>query len=221
MSDQIEIIASEPHGILGTLDELLRRPMAGFVRARSGAPVGPWALRVCAGSIVCCALYGAASGFFQGGAQVAVAAIKAPLIIVLSAALCIPSLYVFSTLGGAPLTRERFVVTLAGFFGLLGLILIALLPIEWLFSVSSRSLAFVVWLHLMLWGLAVAFGGRFLRAALPELSRGAVFLWLMLFCVVSFQVTTFVRPTLWRAPAGAVFEDGKLFFIDHFLRVID
>jgi hypothetical protein len=221
MSDQIEIVAPEPRGILSTLDELLRRPMAGFVRARSGAPVGPWALRVCAGSIVCCVLYGAAGGFFQGGAQVAVAAIKAPLIIVLSAALCMPSLYVLSTIGGAALTRERFVVTLAAFFGLLGLILVALLPIEWLFSVSSRSLAFVVWLHVALWGLAVSFGGRFLRAALPELSGGVVLLWLMLFCVVSFQVTTFVRPTLWRAPAGAVFEDGKLFFIDHFLRVID
>ena len=156
-----------------------------------------------------------------GGAQVAIAALKAPLIVAWSAALCVPSLYVFGALGGAALTRERFVVTLAGFFGLLGLVLVALLPIEWLFSVSSQSLAFVVWLHLLLWGLAVVFGGRFLRAALPEVSGGALLLWLTLFCVVSFQVTTFVRPTLWRAPAGAVFEDGKLFFLDHFRHVID
>jgi len=221
MADHVEIVATEPRGVLGALDELLRRPMAGFVRARSGMAVGPWALRVCAGSLGCCVLYGAASGFFQGGSQVAIAALKAPLIVAWSAAFCIPSLYVFGALGGAALTRERCVVTLAGFFGLLGLVLAALLPIEWLFSVSSRSLPFVVWLHLLVWGVAIVLAGRFLRAALPEVSGRALLLWLALFCVVSFQVTTFVRPTLWRTPAGAVFENGKLFFLDHFRRVME
>jgi len=220
MPEQMEIVPPEPRGILSALDELLRRPMAGFYRARSGVPVGPWAMRVLAGSLISCVLYGAASGFFQGGTQVALGAVKAPIIVAFSAALCIPSLYVFGSIAGASLTRERFVVTLAGFLGLLGLILVGLLPIEWLFSVSSKSLPFVVWLHLLVWTLAIVFAARFLRAAIPEMPTGALMLWLILFCIVTFQVTTFVRPTLWREPASPVFDRGKLFFFDHFRHVV-
>jgi hypothetical protein len=46
--------------------------------------------------------------------------------------------------------------------------------------------------------------------------RVGVALWLVLFCVVCFQVTTFMRPTLWREPNAPVIEHGKLFFLDHF-----
>ena len=216
MIQSVDVAAQEPGGVLSTLDELLRKPDAGFARARSGAPVGAWAIRVFAGSLGCCVLYGAASGFFAGGAQIGIAAVKVPIIVAWSVLLCLPSLYVFGLLAGAALTRARFIVTLIGFVGMIALVLVGLLPIEWLFSVSTRSLAFVVWLHLALWGIAVVFGARFLRAALPEIPASAVALWLVLFCVVCFQVTTFMRPTLWREPNAPVFEHGKLFFLDHF-----
>jgi hypothetical protein len=221
MSDSVNVMAREPNGVLGSMDELLRRPTAGFDRACAGAPVGRWAVRVFAGSLSCCVLYGAASGFFAGGSQIAIGAVKAPVIIVSSALLCLPSLYVFSMLAGADLTRSRFVVTLIGFLGMLALVLVGLLPIEWLFSVSSKSLEFVVWLHLVLWIIAVVFGARFLRASLPEVSGGAMFLWLVLFCAVSFQVTTFLRPTLWREPNAPIVERGKLFFLDHFNHAVE
>jgi hypothetical protein len=216
MGDSVDVMMYEPRGMLGSLDELLRRPTAGFERARAGAPIGGWALRVLAGSLACCVLYGAASGFFAGGAQIGIAAVKAPIIVAWSALLCLPSLYVFGLLAGASLTQSRFIVTLVGFVGMLALVLVGLLPIEWLFSVSSKSLAFVVWLHLVLWGIAIVFGARFLRAALPEMPAAAVVLWLALFCVVCFQVTTFLRPTLWREPNAPMVERGKLFFLDHF-----
>jgi hypothetical protein len=216
MGDSVDVMTQEPRGVLGSLDELLRRPTAGFERARAGAPIRAWAVRVLAGSLGCCVLYGAASGFFAGGAQIGIAAVKAPIIVACSALLCLPSLYVFGLLAGASLTQSRFIVTLIGFVGMLALVLVGLLPVEWLFSVSSKSLEFVVWLHLVLWGIAIVFGARFLRAALPEMPAGAVVLWLALFCVVSFQVTTFLRPTLWREPNAPVIERGKLFFFDHF-----
>jgi hypothetical protein len=216
MGDSVDVMVHEPRGVLGSLDELLRRPTAGFERARAGAPIAAWAFRVLAGSLGCCVLYGAASGFFAGGTQIGIAAVKAPIILAWTALLCLPSLYVFGLLAGAALTRSRFIVTLVGFIGMLALVLVGLLPIEWLFSVSSTSLSFVVWLHLVLWGIAMVFGARFLRAALPEMPAMAVLLWLALFCVVCFQVTTFLRPTLWREPNAPLVERGKLFFLDHF-----
>jgi len=220
MTQSVEVAAQEPGGVLSTLDELLRKPDAGFARARAGAPIGGWAIRVFAGSLGCCVLYGAGSGFFAGGAQIGIAAVKAPLIVAWSALLCVPSLYVFGLLAGAALTRARFIVTLIGFVGMLALVLVGLLPIEWLFSVSTHSLAFVVWLHLALWGIAVVFGARFLRAALPEMPASAMLLWPALFCVVCFQVTTFMRPTLWREQNAPVVVRGKLFFLDHFSQAL-
>ena len=220
MTESIDIAAREPGNVLGALDELLRRPDAGFARARAGTPVRAWALRVFAGALGCCVLYGAGSGFFAGGWQIGLAAVKAPLIVAGSALLCVPSLYVFGLLAGAPLTRARFAVTLTGFVGMLALVMAGLLPIEWLFSVSTQSLAFVVWLHLALWTIAIIFGARFLRAAMPEVPTGALMLWLALFCLVSFQVTTFMRPTLWREPHAPVVAPGKLFFLDHFKQAL-
>jgi hypothetical protein len=220
MTESIDIATREPGNVLGALDELLRRPDAGFARARAGTPVRRWALRVFFGALCCWALYGAGSGFFAGGWQIGLAAVKAPLIVAGSALLCVPSLYVFGVLAGAPLTRARFAVTLTGFVGMLALVMAGLLPIEWLFSVSTESLAFVVWLHLALWTIALIFGARFLRAAMPEVPAGPLMLWLALFCLVCFQVTTFVRPTLWRDPNAAVVAHGKLFFLDHFKQAL-
>lgn len=221
MSEAVDVVFREPRGVLASLDELLRRPTAGFERAQAGAPLGAWAARVFCGSLACCALYGAAAGFFAGGAQIGIAAIKAPLIVSASALLCLPSLYIFALLAGAPLTHSRFMVTVIGFVGMLALVMVGLIPIEWLFSVSTTSLGFAVWLHLVLWFIALLFAARFLRASLPEMPKGAMLLWLLLYCVVSFQVATFLRPTLWREPDAPIVDRGKLFFLEHFSNALD
>src|SRR5882757_9576327 len=49
----------------------------------------------------------------------------------------------------------------AGFAGTLGLLLAGLLPIAWLFSLSSRYLLAVTWIHIFLWALALLVGWRF------------------------------------------------------------
>src|SRR4051794_25543797 len=75
------------------------------------------------GAILCYVAYGVAAGFFQGGAQIGVALLKVPLIILGSLALCVPSLYVFTTLSSAELDARGFTNALAGFAGIAGLIL--------------------------------------------------------------------------------------------------
>jgi len=46
-------------------------------------------------------------------------------------------------------------------------------------------------------------------------------LWVILFCLVAFQMTTLLRSTLWRAPGAPMVERGKRSFIEHFSRSID
>jgi hypothetical protein len=209
-----------PAGLVGAFDELLKAPQRLPARARDGGSLRP-ALLLAVGSLAALALYGAAAGFFQGGGQVAVAALKAPLILALSLALCLPSLYIFAALAGAPVSRRLFVQLVAGFAGMVALLLVGLLPISWLFSVSSRSLPFVVWLHLLAWLIAAGFGVRFLSRGLDRQVPGALRVWLLLFLLVSCQVATLLRPVLWRGPDEGLFTRGKLSFFEHLGRVYD
>jgi len=207
-------------GLLGTFNELLTRPLGLLERARGGGNASP--LRLLAGSAVCYVLYGAAAGFFQGGGQIAVAALKAPLIILFALLLCVPSLYVFSAVAGAEWTRRTFPVVVAGFAGTLALILLALLPVNWLFSVSSRRLGSAVFLQFILWFLALGLAWRFLGQSLRVIgARGALVLWLFLFCIVSLQTATFLRPVLERKSGEPLFVSGKKSFLEQMGDIFD
>jgi hypothetical protein len=212
---------TEPRGALGPMNDLLTQPLAVLHRARQGMNFAP--LRLLGGALVCAALYGAAAGFFQGGAQILLGALKAPLIVGLSLLLCLPSLYVFSALTGARWSPRSFLAVVAGFAGTLGLLLVGLLPIIWLFSLSSRYLGMVTWIHILLWVLALLVGWRFLSRALHACgAKGGLALWLLLFILVSFQVTTFLRPVLWRAPGTPLFQaQEKMSFFEHLGHVFD
>lgn len=209
-----------PQGLLGTFNELLTRPLGLLERARSGGSTSPG--RLIAGSVVCYVLYGAAAGFFQGGDQIWVAALKTPLIILFALLLCLPSLYVFSAVGGAEWNRRTFPTVVAGFAGTLALILLALLPVNWLFSVSSKHLGSAVFLHFFLWLLALSLAWRFMGRSLRAIgAKGAIVFWLFLFCIVSLQTTTFLRPVLERKKGEHLFVSGKKSFLEHMGDVFD
>jgi hypothetical protein len=212
--------APQPRSLTGVFNELLTRPLAYLDRTRNGGEASP--LRLLAASALCYALYGAAAGFFQGGSQILVAALKAPLIILFTLLLCLPSLYVFSAVAGAEWTRRSFLVVLSGFAATLALVLLALLPINWLFSTSSRHLGAAAFFQFALWLLALALAWRFLGQGLKASgARGGLVVWLLLFCIVSLQAATFLRPVLSRKPGGALFVSGKKSFLEQIGDVFD
>ena len=209
----------ESGGILRSFDRLLTEPQSLLQKDGSRSSVPLWLL---AGSLFGFVVYGAGAGSFQGGNQILVTALKAPLIVTMALALCLPSLYVFGALSGARWSKRRLLATISGFAATLGLLLAALVPISWLFSVSSRYLASAVWIHALLWLISLAFGWRFLGTALRESGAGGgMFLWLLLFALVSFQVATFLRPVLWSDAGDPLFERGKMSFVEHFGKVFD
>lgn len=189
--------------VLRSMDELLKKP-------DSALTAHPFALLT--GAAGCYVLYGVAAGFFQGGWSVALAVTKVPLIILASTAICLPSLYVFLGLSGEDLNSRSFSTAVAGFCGITGLILVALMPVIWLFSVSTISLGFLVFLHVLVWITALVFGRQFLVRAAAR-ARATIGLWLVLLFIVSLQMTTYVRPVLWRAAdAPLVAREKKSFF---------
>jgi hypothetical protein len=204
----------ETSGAWTTLARLMHDPAAALADLGRGSMKGGATLAALA--LVCLAGYGAAGGLYQGGSQVALAAVKAPLIVAGSVLLCLPSLYVFAGLGGAVLDGGRLRVVISGLLGLIGLMLAALLPINWLFSVSSRSLGFLVSLHVLAWAVTLGFAAAFLLRVIPEPgARSGLVLWVLLVSIVSLQVTTMLRPVLWRAPGGPIVDRSRLSFFEH------
>lgn len=213
-----DVLISEPASMLQAFDELLKQPAQTVSRAASSR-VAIWLM---GGALLSASVYGAAAGFFQGGTAILLPMLKAPLILAFSLLLCLPSLYIIGSMLGARLSAQRFRVAVAGFAGMIGLLMIGLMPIVWLFSVSSRSMAFVATLHVFLWIVCVAFAARFLGLALRESgARAAPILWVLLFLIVSLQVATFLRPVLWYEPGAPLFRAEKLFFLEHFDRLIN
>ena len=69
--------------------------------------------------------------------------------------------------------------------------------------------------------LIVGFSARFLSLALRESGAQAPpVLWVILFVFVSLQVATVFRPILWLGPETKLFQSEKLFFLEHFDRIM-
>ena len=170
-------------------------------------------------SLVGLAIYGAVSGTFSGLNQSWVGALKAPLIVVASLILCLPSFLVFSTLAGATHERRRTVAALADILAVSTMMLLALMPVTWLFTMGTQSLAFVTTLHVIAWWIGIYFVYRGLRRRFPEVRSDTWKLWTLTFILVSLQMTTVMRPVLQRPPETPFFEQGRVFFLEHYGRL--
>jgi hypothetical protein len=200
-----------PKTFTATLEQLLRPPGAGEPPAPAPGSTGLALLLASAGWT----LYGAVGGLFQGGDQVLVSALKLPLIATTTLLLCLPSLWIFVALAGVTLEPSTLLGAVAGFSATNALVLAGLLPVSWIFSVSSRSLAFVVVLHFAAWLLAVLLARRVLVRVTGGRARVALRLWTILFLFVSLQVATYLQPVLVRSADEPLFRRPRQLFVDH------
>ena len=166
------------------------------------------------------AIFGFAVGLFGGVSIGVMAAVKAPLVAFCSFLLCFPSLYVFSSVGGAPLTVRQTFMLGASCLAMVGILLIGLAPVAWLFAVSTESLPFIVILIFALWIIAVGFAVRYIGKLkeVPLFQRtSGIGAWFVVFALVSLQMTTCLRPLLGKPdPARGWWTSEKKFFLAHY-----
>ena len=185
------------------------------------APAPGQAAKLLCVAVMATVAYGVAAGTFQGDGQILVTALKAPLILLGSVLLCVPSLYVLTSLGGTVYRRMEFLHAVIGFCGVIGWVFLALLPVVWLFSVGSRSLFFMVFLHFLAWTGAALTGRRYLLRVIPGARRGVLSLWCFLLVLVSLQMATQFRPVLWRQANQPLFTTAKQSFTEQLGVVLD
>jgi hypothetical protein len=167
-------------------------------------------------AVVCSLIYGVIVGSFSGGDQWWAAPVKACAGLLISAVICLPSLYIFASLSGSQARLTEIVGLVAGLLALMTVLLIGFAPVAWLFSQSTESIVWMGFLHLLFCFIATCFGLRFLNAGFAQSkakSNAGFNTWVIIFLLVLVQMTTALRPLLGHAPTFLPVE--KKFFLSH------
>jgi hypothetical protein len=166
-------------------------------------------------------VYGVVVGTFSLGAQLWAAPVKIAAGLVISALLCLPSLYIFSCLSGSQARLAEVCGMIAGLLALMTVLLIGFAPVAWVFSQSTESLAAMGALHLVFWIIATYFGVRFLATGFAHLSGkpGGLRVWVVIFLLVMAQMTTTLRPLV--GTSEAFLQSEKKFFVKHWIEQLE
>ncbi len=168
--------------------------------------------------LVCGGVYGVVMGSLSGGTQLWAAPLKLTGGLFFSILLCLPSLYIFLCLNGADLRITQIGGALLGMVALVTLLLIGFAPVAWIFSQSTESIVMMGILHLVFWVIGLWFGVRLIKGLVARLDlpdQGHLKVWIIIFTLVSLQMTAVLRPLI--GTADTLLPTEKKFFVQHWL----
>ncbi len=206
---------AEIPNVIVAIESILRQPRRVAWQLRqpgAGRLVGRLLLVAFAASLV----YGFVAGTFSGGVQLWAAPIKIAGGLMISALICLPSLYIFMCLSGSPARLIEVCGHLGGLLAMMTILLIGFAPITWVFSQSTESVAGMGALHLIFWAIATLFGLRFLESGFFNSNSGSRVgfrTWVVIFLVVMLQMSTALRPIIGKSDRFLPKE--KQFFAAH------
>jgi hypothetical protein len=201
--------------VIAAIEALLRHPRRVMFQLRQPG-AGKLIATMLFISIVCSLIYGVVVGTFSGGQQLWIAPVKIAAGLMISALICLPSLYIFTCLSGSQARLVEVSGLLAGLLMLMTILLIGFAPVAWIFSQSTESLAWMGALHLIFWFIATIFGLLFLETGFSHSnarSHAGFHTWIIIFLLVAVQMTTALRPIL--GTSDTFFPKEKEFFLTH------
>lgn len=201
--------------VLAAAEAILRQPRRVMYQLRQ-----PGAGRLIAAmlfiAVLCSGIYGVIVGTFSNGDQLWAAPLKIAGGLLVSALICLPSLYIFTCLSGSQARLVEVFGLVSGLLLLMTVLLIGFAPVAWLFAQSTDSVAWMGTLHLIFWGIATVFGLRFLDAGFSHSrarSNAGLNMWVVIFLLVVLQMTTALRPIV--GTADSFLPKTKKFFVSH------
>lgn len=156
-------------------------------------------------SILCAilsAIYGLTMGMDHSLFQSVAAAVKLPLLFVLTAIICIPSLYTFNVLLGQRFKFLQTVTLMVMTLGTTSILLASLAPIAFFFSLTTPQYSFLLLLHVSIFGLCGLYGVQYLyrgcsylafRMEQP-LNTLLLRIWIVIYALVGMQLGWRLRP---------------------------
>lgn len=199
------------------LEALLKRP-GSLLHELGGERRAAVIARLAALILVCGLIYGVVMGSLSGGTQLWAAPAKLTLGLFASVLLCLPSLYIFLCLNGADLRPAQIAGAALGMVALVTLLLIGFAPVSWIFSQSTDSIVTMGVLHLVFWVIGLWFGVRIIKGLLacaetPAPDHGHLKVWIIIFTLVSLQMTSVLRPLI--GTSDTFLPAEKKFFVRH------
>src|SRR6185369_167637 len=146
-------------GFVTAAEAILRQPRRIIHQLRQEGQ-GTLIARLLVIALVCSLVYGVVVGTFSRSEplyQLWTAPVKTALALLVSALLCLPSLYIFSCLSGSQARLVEVFGLLAGLLALTTVLLIGFAPVAWVFSQLTKSLPAIGTLHLIFWAIATCF----------------------------------------------------------------
>jgi hypothetical protein len=196
------------------LDYILRAQTALFEQIHTQQELP----RIIASMSILCALlsaiYGATMGMNHSIFLTISSAIKLPILFLLTAVICIPSLYTFNVLLGQRFKFLQTVTLMVMTLGTTTILLASLAPLSFFFALTSKDYSFLMLMHVAIFGLCGLYGVQYL-------SRGCAYLafrmgqplnnlllriWIGIYAVVGMQLGWRLRPFV-----GAVGSPFELF----------
>jgi hypothetical protein len=196
------------------ISKLLRKPLSIFHALESKEGFWKIPVKLLLIAVVCLTVFGLVVGTFSWGDQIWAAPLKIVSGLMFSALICLPSLYIFTCIGGLEAKFSTVVGMLCSIVALSGLLLVGFAPVVWLFSVSSTSSVFIGFMLLALWMICVGFGFTIIfRAgkAMGMTNTGHLLVWCMIFLLVTVQMTTTLRPIVGESDELFNFSEKKFF----------
>ena len=200
---------------LAAVEAILRQPRRVMFQLRQPG-AGRLIAALLLSALICGLGYGLVVGTFSGGAQLWAAPVKIAAGLLITALICLPSLYIFSCLGGSRARLPEIFGLVAGLLSLMTVLLVGFAPVAWVFSQSTQSVAVMGALHLVFWFIATCFGLRFLCAGFVQLtarSDSGLRIWILIYLLVAAQMTTALRPMV--GTADTLLPVEKKFFLRH------
>lgn len=202
-------------GPIAAIEAILRQPRRVMYQLREPGSGGlMFYLMLIA--IACAVIYGLVVGTFTGKDQYWIAPAKIAGGMMVSALICLPSLYIFTCLSGARARLAEIFGLVMGMLMLTTMLLIGFAPVAWLFSQSTESVNWMGALHLFFWFIAAFFGLRFLNTAFSHSqakSNAGFNTWVVIFMLVVVQMTTALRPIV--GHGDTFFPKDKKFFLSY------
>ncbi len=207
-------------GLGDAIETLLKKPVDLLTHFQRGKPLGI-AFKLGFSSLLCLGLFGFVVGLFaidqdHGMQQLWAAPAKIAGGLFFSGLICLPSLYIFSCLNGLDIRFGATIGVMAAAIALASLLLISFAPVVWIFSQSTDSAIFLGALLIVFWVIALLFVAGLLfkaRKILGGQPRGHFLVWVGIFTLVTFQMSTSLRPLV--GSSEQLFPTEKKFFLQH------
>lgn len=210
-----------PVGLGSVLEALLKQPGA-LLHELNGERRGGIIARLIALILICGCTYGLVIGSLSGGTQLWAAPVKLTAGLFFSVLLCLPSLYIFLCLSGADVRLGQICGAMLGMVALVTLLLIGFAPVAWIFTQSTDSVMMMGMLHLFFWIIGLWFGVRMINGLLAygdSPDHGQLKVWIVIFVLVSLQMTAVLRPLI--GTADTLLPTEKKFFVEHWFDNMD